>query len=174
MRIQCCATTSTTTPNRGLKMIRQLVGLRLLILVVVAFAFPTIANAEVLHWWRFEEGAFLEDSVGGITLDPRNPSAGAQVAIPADGRGANFPTAFAGAGPNESSVDFLGVEINGFVARDSTPVTSEFTIEMLSHHDDLSHDGSMGTVNLAGQASGGDVGWLLGSRSRPEAVLGFS
>jgi len=51
----------------AMSMVRRFRGLPTLC-VVLAVTFPMVANAEVLHWWRFEEGAFREDSVGGATL----------------------------------------------------------------------------------------------------------
>ena len=74
---------------------------------VCCFISPKGVRAEVLHWWRFEDSpGFLEDSVGGATLNPRTPSSGAQVLLPSDARGVNF-------GSHSNDTDSEKIEICG-------------------------------------------------------------
>ena len=62
-----------------------------LLATVVMTTFSQLSiGSEVLHYWRFEEEpGFLEDSVGTATLTTQEFD---QVALPAEGRGAHFPT----------------------------------------------------------------------------------
>jgi len=129
---------------------------------MIAFL-PAIACAEVLHWWRFEEGAFLEDSVGGAPLidRPDLPEVAVQVALPSGDRGQDFPVGFSGGYLNESATDFLGNQlINGMRANPTTTVDEDFTIEMF-HHNDNFDAGRADIVPLAIQAVFGAGSWSL-------------
>lgn len=139
------------------------------------------APAQVLHHWRFEPGAFLEDSVGGAVLVPSGAagdgSTFGQVSIPDQGRGDHFPVAFGQAGANSSAVEFrqpFGTSPGGLDAANTTTVTADFTIEVFANLQNISAS-SIG-ANLSAQAAGpSDVArfsWVLLARGSPSPTTG--
>jgi len=125
---------------------------------LIAIVYLTLATTpicgETLHHWRFEEGQFLDDAVGGATLVGTMAN---QVSLPTDGPGSDFPPGFAGGIVNDSAVQFLD-QSNGLVADNTTEVTGSFTIELFTHIEDLFHPGTNGDAVLAAQVTGNVVG----------------
>ena len=122
------------------------------VLLVLAASTPQLA-AQTLHHWRFEDGQFLDDTVGGATLVG---TLAEQVSLPADGPGSDFSPGFVGGLVNESAAKFLD-ESNGLFNTSTTAVTGSFTIEVFTNIDDLSHPRTSGDAVFAAQASGNVV-----------------
>jgi len=113
-----------------------------------ALLVPPAAFAATIHYWQFESGAFLNDSVGGAHLT--SGLAPAEVAIPPSGRGSTFDDVLTG---NGSAADFPS-SATGLTAEIGVP-TQDFTIELFAHMD--AFVSSFGS-HLAGPAVTG-AGW---------------
>ncbi len=94
----------------------------------------TVSTAGTVGYWRFESGAFLQDSSGngnGLT-EVGNVS---QVSLPGTGNGSGFPTTIPQTGAsNGSSLSFDDSTVSGFTAVDSTSLDTisangTFTLE---------------------------------------------
>jgi hypothetical protein len=93
------------------------------------------ADATVVGYWQFEDGAFLDDSSGnGNTLT--NVGGMAQVAIPGSGNGSDFPTTIPQTGASNGFIaDFTATSgVSGFSDADnasygSIATSGAFTIE---------------------------------------------
>ena len=110
----------------------------LLATLVTTFSQLSIGS-EVLHYWRFEEEpGFLEDSVGTATLTTQEFD---QVALPAEGRGDQFPNRLPGIGDNQRAAE-TPPTVAGFTTHDSTPIDDAFTIELFANVDDLDLGGN--------------------------------
>lgn len=123
----------------------------MLVAALIAATLVHPAHAEALHYWRFEDGNFLSDSVGSTPLININ---GVQTGIPS---GSAFPPF---AGNSGVTLDFAA----RMTATPSDLPTGDFTIELLGNFTSLT--GAFGAV-LAGTAlsqSNSTAGWLLQTR----------
>ena len=107
------------------------------------------SRAEVLHWWRFETGEFLQDAAGETPMEDSRSSNSSEFELPDDtdegtsARGA-FPARL-GEFDNDSALEFSSTG-HGLFATDSTEVTGDYTIEAFVRFDDLSLHDRIGAI----------------------------
>ncbi|QSA97349.1 LamG-like jellyroll fold domain-containing protein [Methylococcus sp. EFPC2] len=109
---------------------RSICSIATILLSVLGGLAPSIrADADTLHYWRFEIApGFTADSAGFSAL----VGGGTQTAVPASGPGSAFPHYFSvpGGGPNTSAAAFHGSEA---LSTTIAPITSNFTVEAFVH-----------------------------------------
>jgi hypothetical protein len=155
---------------------------------------PCIGELEVIgstgviaasaHYWRFEEGAFLTDSIGSANLSIIGTPASVQAQLPVGTQGAAFPNPSAG-GPNQDAALFSNAGGGGSGLLQTTlpqPLTGNFTIEALVNFSTLT--GQYGNI-IAGIQDGAStncsgIEWDLevrfdgyGGSSPDELLLGL-
>ncbi|MGE9267131.1 MAG: LamG domain-containing protein [Verrucomicrobiales bacterium] len=114
------------------------------------------AESSVVAHWRFEDGAFFNDSSGNsYDLSSGSSADATQVALPATGNGSNFPSAVAG-----SHASSYNGSQRMTVAYNSAFKSPTFTLEALVNRTSTNAN----TKSIAGMWSGGgsDRVYLLG------------
>ena len=96
----------------------------LLFWITLLAVLPNRAKADTIHYWRFENGSFLEDSVGDADLTNTTVT---QIELSQTDPVAAFPVP-AGSAMNTSAAEFHDT---GGLAGDITPLVGSWTIEML-------------------------------------------
>ena len=131
--------------------------------------FAANVHAETTHWWRFEEGAFLRDSIDGVSLAAGDYR---QVALPrsSDGAGAAFPKGFLGVGTNRHAFEMH--PLRGATAPNTTPVAGDFTIEMFVHFDSLPNTTFTHFLGGQGTPPATPPTWSWGPQIRMDGSMG--
>jgi hypothetical protein len=137
-------------------------GLAFAVLLILHAA---AAQGGVIHYWQFEDGAFLDDSTGSATL---TNAGGTQLSLPTTGPGSTF-TGLSGGNAFATDIDFT----DSMSATLSDTPTGDFTVELFGHFDAFS--ASFGSV-LAGFAtsqSNNDIGWVVQARTLSSVTNNF-
>ena len=87
--------------------IRQTASVLATFLVIIS-GVTSQSGAEIVHHWRFEEDAFLADSIGGANLEDRSAFGQQLSTLPRDNdtlAGQYFPSSLAGIGENRTALE---------------------------------------------------------------------
>jgi hypothetical protein len=132
--------------------------------LVVVSTFVSSASAAVMGYWRFEEGAFLQDSSGnGLSLTQID-TAPVNTAIPATGAGSSFSPAIPSTGA--SNGHFAALDGGGNFSRSDSPalsVSTQLTAEFYFNVTTISGDAEMIVSQF--RAIDGQRSWFVGVQS---------